>query len=93
MLFEAGLNTIVRFLVLVVIIALTARVARLQRALLERLTTLEGLLPICCCCHRIRDERQQWEQFETYIASRSDAEFTHSICADCTKEFYGDLVR
>lgn len=46
-------------------------------------TTLKGLLPTCSWCHKIRDEHGHWEQMESYIARRSEAEFTHGLCPDC----------
>ena len=86
--FEAALNTVLRLLVLTVIALLTARVGRLQRALLHRVKTLEGLLPICSFCKRIRDEQNDWKQLETYISKRSKAQFSHSVCPECMKEHY-----
>ena len=44
---------------------------------------LEGLLPICSYCKRIRDEQDLWTGLESYITKRTDAEFTHGICPDC----------
>lgn len=58
----------------------------LERAL-EEVKTLEGLLPICAWCKRIRDERgeeQCWHEVERYIGEHSDVTFTHGICPDCT---------
>jgi len=55
---------------------------RLQ-ASLEQIKSLEGLLPVCAWCHRIRDEAGEWDKVERYIAKHTDAEFTHSICPDC----------
>jgi hypothetical protein len=51
---------------------------------------LEGLLPICSHCKKIRDTHDHWHRIETYIRERSDAEFSHGICPDCLKKFYGD---
>lgn len=90
---EAMASSLVRCFVLVVVALLTARVGQQQRALLQRVKTLEGLLPICSFCKRIRDEREDWKQLETYITARSEAQFSHSICPDCMKQHYGDLYR
>lgn len=49
----------------------------------ERVTQLEGLLPICAYCKKIRDQRKSWMPIEQYIAARSDASFSHGICAEC----------
>lgn len=68
---------------------LEARNQELQQALAE-VRTLKGLIPICARCKKIRDEQGFWESVETYIASRSDALFTHSICSVCGPELYGD---
>lgn len=55
---------------------------------LKRVKTLSGLLPICASCKRIRNDEGYWEQVETYIKSRSNAEFTHGICPDCMQQLY-----
>ena len=44
---------------------------------------LKGLLPICAWCKKIKDEKGDWTQLESYIKNRSDAEFTHCICPAC----------
>lgn len=55
---------------------------------LSRIRTLSGLLPICASCKKIRDDRGYWNQIESYISSRSEAEFSHSICPGCAKRLY-----
>jgi CheY-like chemotaxis protein len=60
------------------------RVRELECAL-SRLTLLEGLLPICMYCKRIRDERS-WLQVEAYISRHSKVRFSHGICPDCYKD-------
>jgi sigma-B regulation protein RsbU (phosphoserine phosphatase) len=69
------------------------RVLELQQALTERVRELEaamasikhlqGLLPICAYCKRIRDDKNYWQQVEAYITSHSEAQFSHSVCPDC----------
>jgi len=54
---------------------------------LDRIKKLEGIVPICASCKRIRDERGNWHQLESYITDRSEAKFTHSLCAECAKEY------
>ncbi len=58
---------------------------------LEEIKILKGFLPICASCKNIRNDRGYWEQIEHYIASRSEAEFTHTLCPDCTKKLYPDI--
>lgn len=50
---------------------------------LNHVKTLQGLLPICAWCKRIRDDQGYWRQVEAYIHAHTDADFTHSICPDC----------
>jgi two-component system cell cycle sensor histidine kinase/response regulator CckA len=57
-------------------------------AALKHVKTLNGLLPICASCKKIRNDSGYWEQVETYIRSRSNAEFTHGICPDCVRSLY-----
>lgn len=52
----------------------------------SNVTELEGLLPICCSCHRIRNDQGYWTRLEEYIKKHSEAEFTHDICPECAGE-------
>jgi sigma-B regulation protein RsbU (phosphoserine phosphatase) len=61
---------------------LADRVAELEQAL-SRVRQLQGLLPICAYCKRIRDDSNYWSQVETYIAEHLDVRFTHGICPSC----------
>lgn len=61
------------------------------REAISKVKQLSGLLPICASCKRIRDEKGSWQQVEVYVHAHSQADFTHSICPDCTKELYPDI--
>jgi hypothetical protein len=81
------INALIRLIVLWSFALLVARVRRAFR--LERdLKVLQGLLPICSYCNRIRDQHSAWQSFETYISSRSEADFTHEVCAECAAKHY-----
>jgi len=60
----------------------------LFKKLLNRIKILEGFLPICANCKKIRNQADQWEQIEKYIGDHSLARFTHSICPDCLAKLY-----
>ncbi|MBN2528454.1 MAG: response regulator [Deltaproteobacteria bacterium] len=60
-----------------------------QKKAREEIQSPKGMLPICAYCKKIRDEDGYWEQIETYIANRSGAFFTHSICPECAEREYG----
>jgi DNA-binding response OmpR family regulator len=61
---------------------LAERVAELQEAL-TNVKQLNGLLPICAYCKRIRSDQNYWQQVESYISQHSDAQFSHGICPQC----------
>ena len=65
-------------------------IEELQAALAE-VKTLQGFIPICSSCKKIRDDSGFWQQIENYIQERSDARFSHSICPDCAKRLYPDF--
>lgn len=58
------------------------------KEVLDEIRTLRGILPICCECKKIRDDKGHWDHIECYISSRTDAEFSHGICPDCSKKLY-----
>ena len=60
---------------------ITAQALKLQAALAE-VRTLQGLLPICAHCKRVRTDSGSWQQIETYVRQRTEAEFSHGICPD-----------
>lgn len=67
---------------------LSERVRELGDAL-ERVQQLQGLLPICAYCKKVRDDQHYWQQVEAFLTAHSDLRFSHSICPDC----YENVVR
>jgi sigma-B regulation protein RsbU (phosphoserine phosphatase) len=65
--------------------ALARRVDQLEDAL-SQVRQLRGLLPICAYCKKIRNDKDYWEQMETYVAKHSEAQFSHGICPTCLAE-------
>jgi len=61
---------------------LSSRIAELEHAL-EHVKQLHGIIPICGYCKKIRDDRDYWQNVETFIANHSEAEFSHSVCPTC----------
>lgn len=58
---------------------------------LRRIRTLRGIIPICAACKKIRDDQGIWNQIESYIRDHSDADFSHSICPECSKRLYPEI--
>lgn len=69
---------------------LRRNIRELQKALAE-IKTLSGLLPICCCCKKIRDDQGYWSQIEQYVSERSDAQFSHGYCPECFDQRMADV--
>jgi HAMP domain-containing protein len=72
--------------------AMKEREQRLAEAQAE-VKVLEGILPICSSCKRIRHEGGKWEPVESYVRDHTNAEFTHGICPDCAARDWGSAVR
>jgi PAS domain S-box-containing protein len=58
---------------------------------LEKVKKLNGMLPICASCKKIRDDKGYWNQIEAYMQEHSDLEFSHSLCPDCLAELYPEM--
>jgi hypothetical protein len=59
---------------------------------------LEGILPICMCCKKIKREgtdtkiQANWVQIESYISQTTRANFSHGICPECMKKHFPEFV-
>lgn len=60
--------------------------------LLNRIKYLEGFLPVCLFCKKIRVD-DEWTPIETFISEHSAAEFSHGLCPECARKHYGDFVQ
>ncbi|MGA9120017.1 MAG: response regulator [Bacteroidota bacterium] len=62
-------------------LAVAERILRLQ----SEVTQLEGLLPICSYCKKIRDGDNVWHAVETFVQERTETEFELALCPDCAR--------
>ena len=62
-------------------------------SLQNRVKTLEGILPTCMYCKKIRDENQTWVSIERYVTERSNAAFSHGVCPECYSKATSQLRR
>jgi len=69
--------------------ALEKRVIELEDAM-AHIRTLQGVLPICMHCHRIRDDQESWQRLEQYLEEHSEAQFSHGLCPECLEKHYPD---
>ena len=76
---------------------LKRKIDELEKAL-SHIKNLEGILPICSNCKKIRleetDPKKQdsWVQIESYISEKTEAKFSHGICPECIKKLYPDFM-
>ena len=85
------LTTTVRGAVIIAMALWFARLSEHERELRSQVQTLEGLLPICAFCKKIRNEAGEWERLEKFIAERSEAKFSHAFCPSCWTTHYSEL--
>jgi hypothetical protein len=57
----------------------------------EQLKVLQGILPICASCKKIRDDQGAWNQMEAYIRDHSEADFSHGLCPQCARRMYPEF--
>lgn len=63
----------------------------LARAREAQVKTLQGLLPICMICRKVRNDQGYWDSLEAYIREHSNADFTHGLCPECKPGYMRSL--
>jgi PleD family two-component response regulator len=58
---------------------------------LKQVKQLTGLLPMCACCRRVRDEKNYWREFGAYVSSHTDLRLSHGVCEDCLEKYATEL--
>ncbi len=77
--------------------ALRNKIVELEKAL-SHITKLEGILPICSNCKKIRLEgadpkvQESWIPIENYLRAKTEAQFSHGICPECMKKLYPEIM-
>lgn len=64
----------------------------LQSAL-EKVETLEQIIPVCVKCKKVRDDEGFWSRIESYLAKHRNLEVTHSYCPECAEEWEAEIER
>ncbi len=67
-------------------------ITELQDAL-AKVKTLSGMLPICACCKKIRNDAGYWEDVASYISKYSEVLFSHGLCPDCMQTAYDEIKK
>ena len=66
---------------------LEIRVKELEEAM-AHIKTLQGLIPICMYCHKIRNDQESWQRIEDYLSQNTDIQLSHSLCPDCLEKHF-----
>lgn len=79
------------------------RVVRLKSELADRVRELEatvahvkllqGILPVCMYCHKIRDDQEVWQRMDQYLARHTDAMISHGMCPECYEKQFPDFYK
>jgi len=80
--YEAAIETFWALFVLFLVLVST-------RALLKQIRYLEGFLPVCSFCKKIRNDEGQWIELEQFMHEQTRVQMTHSLCPPCAMEHYG----
>jgi len=82
-------NASIRIFVLACFALLTGVLRRQQ----DRIKAMEGLLPICHNCKRIRDDNNQWQPLDVYLNQRVGTVFLQGLCSDCARDITSQLSK
>lgn len=84
-----AINTVVRILTLSLFAYFICRTS-VQK---KEIRKLEGILPVCALCKKIRNEHGEYEEIEEYISRHSEASFSHGLCKECARKLYPEFIR
>ncbi|MFW5803269.1 MAG: response regulator transcription factor [Verrucomicrobiota bacterium] len=67
-------------------IELRHKVTELEQALRE-VRQLQGIIPMCMYCNKIRNDSDYWQRVDDYIRRHSVAEVSHGVCPECYSKY------
>jgi hypothetical protein len=87
------INAAIASILLLFISYLINIISRQHIQLKRKVKTLEGILPICSICKKIRNKDGRYEALEGYITNHSEALFSHGFCPECAQKFYPEYFQ
>lgn len=69
----------------------TTRANLALQGALDTVRTLEGMLPICSCCKRVREDSGYWSQIDSYLSQHTNASLSHGYCPECAARAFKDF--
>lgn len=85
------INAAIQIVVLAIFALLIAKISERKEALEQEVKILEGILPVCAFCKKIRDD-DGWHSMESYITKHTEAMFSHGFCPECGEKHYGKFM-
>jgi hypothetical protein len=77
--------------IFIYLIVISAAFYIFEKKIKSQIKILEGFIPICANCKKIRQDIN-WKVLEEYISENSLARFSHTICPECTRKLYPELA-
>lgn len=90
---EAYVNAAVRILIFGMFALLIAKTRTQSVQLQARVSALEGIVPMCSACKKIRNEQGIYEPVEKYIQEHSNAQLSHGLCNECLAALYPEQAK
>jgi len=71
---------------------LAQKVVELQKAM-DEIQALQGIIPMCMYCNKIRDDENYWQRVDHYIQSHTIANISHSVCPQCYDSAMSSMLK
>lgn len=85
-------NWIENIIETIIIAILCASVVYFTLRIMVRLKYLEGFLPVCSYCRRIK-VNGSWILLEKFLHETTDLTISHGYCPDCIAKYHGDVLK
>ncbi|MCK4814354.1 hypothetical protein KA005_01175 [bacterium] len=70
------------------VIAYFRHIHKKQLNAAHEINGLEGMLPVCANCKKVRIDNDRWEDLDTYVKNNTRLKISHSLCPDCISKLY-----
>lgn len=64
----------------------------LQKAM-DEIQVLQGIIPMCMYCNKIRDDENFWQRVDHYIQGHTIANVSHSVCPQCYDSAMSSMLK
>ncbi|CAM2064687.1 Response regulator [Sulfidibacter corallicola] len=71
---------------------LNQKVEELQKAM-DEIQVLQGILPMCMYCNKIRDDDNYWQRVDEYLQGHTVANVSHSVCPQCYESAMSSMLK